>query len=80
MKRVNILLQEEDLEYLKQKAVREKKRGISAIIRDYVANDKMPKKMNRKDPIFDVIGIGQGDGKSVSENYEEYLYGKNKKK
>ncbi len=79
MKRVNILLQEEDLEYLRQKAAREKKRGISAIIRDYVANYKMPKKIKKNDPIFDIIGLGKGDGQPVSENYEEYLYGKKKK-
>ena len=80
MKRVNILLQEEDLEYLRQKAIKEKKRGISAVIRDYVANDKKPMKIKKNDPVFDIIALGQGDGKPVSENYEEYLYGKKEKR
>ncbi|MBI5190831.1 MAG: ribbon-helix-helix protein, CopG family [Nitrospirae bacterium] len=76
MKRVNILLEEEDVRYLKKKAEREKKRGISAVIREYIASDKSPKKMEKDDPIFDIIGIGKGDGKVTSENYEEFLYGR----
>jgi hypothetical protein len=78
MKRVNILLKEEDVEYLKRKAEREKKRGISAVIRDYISHDKAPKKMEKDDPIFDIIGIGKSGGGAIARNYKEYLYGKKK--
>jgi hypothetical protein len=29
----------------------------------------------RRDPLHRVIGIGEGDGAAVAENYEDYLYG-----
>lgn len=76
MKRVNILLKEEEFDYLKRKAQREKKRGISAIIRDYIARDKEPRRLEKDDPIFGIIGLGKGGKEVNSENYEEYLYGK----
>ena len=79
MKRVNILLQEEDLDYLKRKASREKKRGISAVIREYIAHDKEPKGLAKDDPIFDIVGIGHGGGEAIARNYKEYLYGKKRK-
>lgn len=79
MKRVNILLEENDIAYLKLKAAREKKRGISAVIREYISHDKMPKKVENDDPIFDVIGIGHGGGAAIGRNYKEYLYGEKRK-
>jgi len=79
MARVNIIIPDEDVAYLKKKAEKEKKRGISAVIREYIAQDKMPKRMEKDDPIFGIIGMGKSDGKVTSENYEEFLYGKRKR-
>ncbi len=79
MKRVNILLKEEDVDYLKKKAKKEQKRGISAVIRDYITHDREPKKIEKDDSIFNIIGIGHGGGEAVARNYKEYLYGKKRK-
>ena len=29
------------------------------------------------DPLWNVIGVGQGTGESIARNHDEYLYGKN---
>ncbi len=79
MKRVNIMIKDEDVAYLKKKAEREKKRGISAVIREYIEQDRIPGRMEKDDPIFNIIGIGKSDGKVNSENYREFLYGKRKR-
>lgn len=78
MKRVNLVLKEEEVEFLRKKAAREKKRGITAVIRDYIARDREPKRLEKDDPIFGIIGIGRSDGKVNSGNFKEYLYGKRK--
>jgi hypothetical protein len=79
MKRINILLQDEEVDFLRKKAAREKKRGITSVIREYIAHDREPKRLEKDDPIFNIIGIGHGGGEAIARNYKEYLYGKKRK-
>jgi len=58
---------------------RKTKKSLSSIIRDLLTEKlsvKPPKKNN--DPVFDLIGIGHGDGSSVAREHDLYLYGKKK--
>jgi hypothetical protein len=46
------------------------------VLRDIVdAHLKAPPATVHGDPFRGVIGIGEGDGTAVAENYENYLYG-----
>lgn len=52
------------------------KKSISAIIRELVS-EKFAKQAASKqaNPVFDIVGIGEGDGCAVAEEHDEYLYG-----
>ena len=34
--------------------------------------------LGSEDPVFDLIGIGKGDGSPVAREHDKYLYGKKK--
>ncbi len=42
--------------------------------------DKFSKTASKaaRDPVFDLIGIGAGDGSPVAREHDKYLYGKKK--
>jgi hypothetical protein len=55
---------------------RKTRRSISAIIRDLV-EEKLSKKPAdlKSDPLFGIVGMGEGDGTSVAREHDEVLYG-----
>ncbi len=56
---------------------RKTKKSISQIIRDLISDKFHPAEKRRKkqDTLFDIIGIGAGDGSSVARDHDKYLYG-----
>ncbi|GBC75921.1 hypothetical protein HRbin07_00113 [bacterium HR07] len=76
MKRVNIVLEEWQYQYLKDRAEREGK-SISALVRDLVAILTTPPREGLKsDPIFKIVGIAKGRRRYVSRHHDEILYRK----
>ncbi len=75
MHRTQIYLEDSHYEILRARATREGK-SLAAVIRE-ILDDHLAGKGNRRgrDRFAEVIGIGEGDGASVAENYEDYLYG-----
>jgi len=58
---------------------RKTKKSLSGIIREMIT-DKFSKLASKgaEDPLFDLIGIGKGDGSPVAREHDKYLYGKKK--
>ena len=58
---------------------RKTKKSLSGIIREMIT-DRFSKSASEqaKDPVFDLIGIGRGDGSSVARRHDMYLYGRKK--
>lgn len=54
-------------------------KSISAIIRDLV-EEKFSRKPSelKADPLFGIVGMGEGDGASVAREHDEALYGSRK--
>ena len=75
MHRTQIYLEQGQYELLRARARREGK-SLAAVIRDSVdAYIGGPAAKADRDPLRHVIGIGNGDGAAVAENYEDFLYG-----
>lgn len=75
MHRTQIYLEQSQYELLKSRARREGK-SLAAIIRDILdAHLVGARRRSDHDPLRRVIGIGEGDGSAVAENYEDILYG-----
>ena len=75
MHRTQVYLKQNQYELLKARARREGK-SLAEVIRDSVeAYFGRAAISARKDPLRSVIGIGDGDGSAVAENYEDFLYG-----
>jgi hypothetical protein len=73
--RTQVYLEQNQYELLKTRARREGK-SLAEIIRDSVEAYLGGAAISaRKDPLRSVIGIGNGDGSAVAENYEDFLYG-----
>jgi len=75
MHRTQIYLEDSQYEMLRARA-RHEGTSLAAVIRkilnDYLGGDRSRKD---SDDFRAVIGIGEGDGSRVAENYEDYLYG-----
>ena len=58
---------------------RKTKKSLSSIIRDLLAEkfSKLPAD-KKQDPLFELVGIGSGDGSSVAREHDRYLYSKKK--
>ncbi len=53
------------------------KKSLSSIIRELISEKFSMERMEvQKDSIFDVIGIGAGDGSSVAREHDRFLYKK----
>lgn len=75
MKQTNISLKERQYQRVKELAEREGK-SISQIIRELIEESFVLDDEERKeDPIFEVVGMGQGKGKPVAKDHDEVLYG-----
>lgn len=75
MKQTNISLEERQYQRVKDLAEREGK-SISQIIRELIDESfQLESEERKEDPIFEVIGIGHGEGKSIAKDHDEVLYG-----
>lgn len=75
MKQTNISLEESQYQRVKDLAEREGK-SISQIIRELIDESfHLEGEDRKKDPIFDVIGMGHGEGKPAAKDHDEVLYG-----
>ncbi len=74
MHRTQIYLDEGQYQLLRARARRQGK-SLAAIIREIIDEYLDTGKRAKGDPLAAVIGIGEGDGSAVAENYEDYLYG-----
>jgi len=56
---------------------RKTRKSLSQIIREMVSErfSRVLAGKKKKDPIYDIIGIGKGDGSSVAREHDKYLYG-----
>lgn len=56
------------------------RKSLSQIVRDLVTEkfSRAHAGKKKKDSVFDIIGIGAGDGSSVARDHDQYLYGKKK--
>jgi len=59
---------------------RKTKKSLSQIVRDLVSEkfSRAHPGKKKKDSIYDIIGIGEGDGSSVARDHDKYLYGTKK--
>lgn len=75
MHRTQVYLDDRHYEILRTRAKRESK-SLAALIREILDEhlSRAPIR-GRRDPLAEVIGLGEGDGSAVAENYEDYLYG-----
>lgn len=75
MHRTQIYLEDGQYEMLRAQARREGK-SLAAVIRE-ILSEYLGGGQRRPstDDFNAVIGIGEGDGSRVAENYEDYLYG-----
>jgi predicted DNA-binding ribbon-helix-helix protein len=73
--RTQVYLEDAQYEMLRGRARREGK-SLAAVIRE-ILDEHLGGSGSRgtNDRFSDVVGIGEGDGSRVAENYEEYLYG-----
>jgi spermidine synthase len=73
--RTQVYLEDNQYELLRSLA-RRKGKSLAAVLRDILdAYLKAPTGTAHSDPFRRVIGLGEGDGAAVAENYEDYLYG-----
>ncbi len=72
MKRTNIVLEEWQYQYVRDRAAREQK-SLSALIRDLVQVAATPPRTKAgRDSVLSIIGIGQGRG--GGRRHDEVLY------
>ena len=72
MKRTNIVLEEWQYQYLRDRAARERK-SLSALIRDLVQISATPTRTRAgRDSVLSIIGIGPGRGSA--RRHDEILY------
>ncbi len=76
MRQTNISLEEWQYHHVKELAEREGK-SISQIIRELIdALFELREGEIEKDPIFEIIGMGRGEGSGVAREHDKFLYRK----
>ena len=76
MRQTNISLEEWQYRHVKELAEREGK-SISQIIRELIdALSELREGEIEKDPIFEIIGMGRGEGSGVAREHDKTLYRK----
>ena len=73
MRQTNISLEEWQYHHVKELAEREGK-SISQIIRELIL--ELGEGEIEKDPIFEIIGMGRGEGSGVAREHDKILYRK----
>ena len=77
MKRTNIVLEEWQHQYLRDRALRERK-SLSALIRDLIRAAAAPLGIRTgRDPVLSIIGIARGRG--GARRHDEVLYRRRKR-
>ena len=72
MKRTNIVLEEWQYDYLRDRAARERK-SLSAVIREFVRVAAVPTNTRSgRDPVLSIIGIGRG--RTRARQHDDILY------
>ncbi|MFH0774947.1 MAG: hypothetical protein V2A53_05580 [bacterium] len=73
--RTQICLEKWQYQFLRETA-KERRCSIANILRELV-NEKVNQRITIKktDPLFEIVGIGEGDGSSIARNHDDYLYG-----
>jgi len=74
MHRTQIQLEEHQYRYL-QKRARESEQSLSALLRDIVAA-YMRDRPTAEDPLWDLVGMEEGEEGHVARDHDKYLYGK----
>lgn len=76
MRQTNISLEEWQYQQLKELAEREGK-SISQIVRELLEErlELGPLEIER-DPIFDIVGLGRGEGTGLAKEHDKILYRK----
>ena len=76
MRQTNISLEEWQYQQLKELADKEGK-SISQLIRELIEEKfKLEEEEIEKDPIFEIIGLGRGEGTGVAREHDRILYRK----
>ncbi len=76
MRQTNISLEEWQYQRLKELAERESK-SISQIFRELIDEKlKLEEGEIERDPIFEIIGMGRGEGTGVAREHDKFLYRK----
>ena len=78
MRRTQILLEEWQYQILQNLAHKEKK-SLSSLVRELITERLAKQKTSRKDTIFEVVGMVEGEGGRVSEEIEKRLYQRRRK-
>ncbi|MBI5195794.1 MAG: hypothetical protein HZA10_05695 [Nitrospirae bacterium] len=78
--RTQISLEDWQYQILLEMSKKEKK-SLSCIIREFLS-EKFSKQVvkTKKDSVWNIIGIGSGDGSPVAREHDQFLYAKRKKK
>lgn len=73
--RTQVCLEGWQHQFLAEKA-KKARCSIAKIVRDLISKEAARAiKIRRDDPIFEIIGMGEGDGEPVARNHDDYLYG-----
>jgi plasmid stability protein len=75
MRRTNVVLEEWQYQYLKERAAREGK-SLSALIRELIEAAVRPEGNIKDDPIFEIVGMAEGTGRDIARRHDEILYRK----
>lgn len=78
MERVNVMLEEEQICALKERA-RRKRTSVSALLRDLIDRDRDLSEASayaRRPSILDLIGVVEGPNDEGARRHDEILYGK----
>lgn len=79
MTRAQILLEKRQHKLL-AKIAKLQNKSMSEIVRDWIEEKSVQSMSDRKkDPLFELDGIGHDSASDVSLRHDEYLYGKNAK-
>jgi hypothetical protein len=73
MHRAQVLLYEHHYSFLKTESERQGK-TISGLLREIIDN-YLQNQAREDDPLWDLIGMAEGEGKAIGREHDKYLYG-----
>ncbi len=76
MRQTNVNLEEWQYQRLKELAAKEKK-SLSQLFRELVQERfKLEEEEIERDPLFNIIGLGKGDGTNIANEHDKVIYQK----